>query len=157
MSIRIGIEESSMEADNLDSIRASRDAEWLARQPRLDQALTAAIRAPAVHARFDEQVWALVRADEAEALAMRATLGTRLRTPWWLYALNFIAIAVTAVAVALALRSVVVKNFAATAGASTFVEHSMHSPGFLMLVVGAGLWFFFRQTSAGRVLTRTWL
>ena len=69
--------------------------------------MTVAIRPPVVHAEFDEHVWALIRADEAEALALRSTWGTRLGIPWWLGALNIVAIAVTAVAVTIALRGLV--------------------------------------------------
>jgi hypothetical protein len=146
-----------MEADNLNSTHASRDTEWRARQPRLDRALAEVIRAPAVNARFDEQVWALIRADEAEALAMRTTWGTRLGTPWWLDALNVVAVAVTAVAVTLALRSVAAKPLAATAAAAlTFVGHSTGSVLLALFASAAGLWFAWRQTPLARANT-PWL
>jgi hypothetical protein len=139
-------------------MQASRDAEWLAQEPRLDTALTAAIRAPAVHARFDEQVWALIRADEAQALAVRTTLGTRLGTPWWLDALNVVAVGVTAVAVTLALRSVATRPLAASAAAAlTFVEHATNSVLLTLFVSAAALWFALRQTPFARAVTRPWL
>jgi hypothetical protein len=146
-----------MEADNLNSMQASRDAEWLAREPRLDTALAVAIRAPAADARLDAQVWAVIRAGEAESLAMRMTWVTRLGRPWWLDALNVVAVAVTAVAVTLALRSAVTKLAAAAAAASTFVQHPTDFVLLTLCVSAGGLWFALRQTPFARAVTRSWL
>lgn len=107
-----------MEADNLDS------------------ALTAAIRAPVVDARFDEQVWARIRADEAAALAVRRTW---LGTPWWLDALNVFAVAFTAIAVTVALTSTAPKPLWGSA-ASTFAEHATGSTLLVLLAIATGLW-----------------
>jgi len=106
----------------------------------LDAALTAAIRAPAVDAQFDKEVWARIRADDAAPLAIPRTWGT----PWWLGALNVVAVAFTAIAVTLALRSMAAKPVAATA--STLIEHSTGSVLFALFASAAGLWLALRQT-----------
>jgi hypothetical protein len=76
----------------------------------------------------------------------RNNSGTRLGTPWWLGALNVVALAVAAVAVVLALNSVAGKPLAATvAAASTFGGHSMGRVLFAVLAGAAGFWFASRQ------------
>jgi hypothetical protein len=100
-----------------------------------------------VDARFDEQVWALIRADEAAALAMPTIRVTRLGTPWWLSALNVVAVAATVLGITLALRSMAAKPLAASvATALSFGGHSTGSVLFVLLASAAGFWFALRQT-----------
>jgi hypothetical protein len=109
-----------------------------------------------VDARFDERVWALIRADEAAALAMRTIWRTRLGTPWWLGALNIVAVAFTALGITLALRSVVAKPLlASVTAASSFGGHSTGSVLFVLLASAAGLWFALRLTPLARA-TSIW-
>jgi hypothetical protein len=146
-----------MEADDPAAKLASHDANWTARHSRLDTSLTAAIRAPTVDESFDEQVWALIRSDEAKALAMRKMLRAKLGTPWWLDFLNVIAIAATGVAIALALGA---SRPAAEAAAMTlaFMEQSPESVRFFALVASAAaLWLGLWQVPSVRALVRAWL
>lgn len=147
-----------MEADNPASRRASHDAEWTARHSRLDMSLTKAIRAPVVDGRFDAEVWALIRADEAEALALQRTLRTRLGTPWWLDSLNVIAVATTAVVVALALSAVASRPVAESATAAlAFIEQPSESVrAFALIASAAALWFGLRQVPFVRTVVRAW-
>jgi hypothetical protein len=146
-----------MEADNSTAKRVSPDAEWPSRHARLDTSLTAAIRAPVVDERFDERVWALIRADEARVLAMRTLPRTKLGTPWWLDSLNVIAIAATAVAIALALGAS--RPFAeAAAVVLALAEQPSEPVRFFALVASAvALWFGLRQVPFVRALVRAWL
>lgn len=146
-----------MEADNSTAKRLSPDAEWPARHARLDTSLTVAIRAPVVNERFDEQVWALIRADEARVLAMPTLPRTKLGTPWWLDSLNVIAIAATAVAIALALRASG-PLAEAVAVARTLAEQSSEPVRLFALVASAAaLWLGLRQVPSVRALVRAWL
>jgi hypothetical protein len=146
-----------MDADNSAARLAPHDADWRGRHSQLDAALTAAIRAPAVDERFDEQVWALIRADEAEALAMQDLLRMRLGAPWWLDSLNVIAIAVTVVGVALALGASR-PAAEAVAVASAFLEQPSESVRAVTLAAAAAaLWLGLRQVPLVRALVRAWL
>jgi hypothetical protein len=146
-----------MEADDLTSNRIPPDAQWSAHHARLDTSLMAAIRPPVVDGRFDEQVWALIRADEAKALATRALLPTKVGTPWWLDLLNVVAIAVTAVTVVLALGAS--RPAAETAAvALALVEQPSESGRLFALVASAAaLWLGLRQVPFVRALVRAWL
>jgi hypothetical protein len=146
-----------MEANNSTSERITPHAEWSAHHARLDTSLIAAIRAPVVDEHFDDQVWALIRADEPKVLALRAMLRTKLGTPWWLDLLNVIAITVTAVAVVLALGAS--RPAAETvAVALALVEQPSEPVRFLALVASvSALWFGLRQVPFVRALVRAWL
>lgn len=149
-----------METDNVTSILVSHDAEWLVRHPRLDAALAAAIRTPVADERFAERVWALVRADEARALAMQQVLRTRLGTPWWLASLNVIAIAVTTAAVALALSAVAAAGPLAELAAvgRAFVEQPPDSMRLVTLLASvAALWIGLRLAPVARAFGSPWL
>ena len=128
-----------MEADRLTSIPQDGDAEWLARHSRLDMSLKAAIHTTAVDERFDEKVWTLVRAAEAETLATRKILRMTLGTPWWLDMLNLIAVATIIGTIAVALGSVAGKPLGALVASS------------------AVLWLGLRHGSLERALRSAWL
>jgi hypothetical protein len=121
--------------------------------------LTAAIRTTVVDERFDEQVWTLIRAAEAEALAMQRILRMRLGTPWWLDTLNLIAIAATTVAVAVALGAVAARFLAESAAvALAFVEQPSDSIRLVALIASAAaLWFGLRHAPFARAFGRAWL
>ena len=148
-----------METDNVTSIPDSHDAEWRARHPRLDVSLAASIRAPVADERFSEQVWARIRADKAQAMAMQQVLRMRLGTPWWLASLNVIAIAVATVAVALALGAVATRPLAESAIAElALVEQTSDSIRVVTLLAGAaGLWFGLRLVPFARAFGSAWL
>jgi hypothetical protein len=149
-----------MEADNVTSIPVSDDAEWRARHARLDAALKAAIRAPVVDERFAERVWARVRVDEAQAIAIQRALRTRLGTPWWLASLNVIAVAASTVIVALALSGAVGQPLAESAvAAATFIAQPSDAVrvGVTLLLGVAGLWFGLRLVPFARAFGRAWL
>jgi hypothetical protein len=146
-----------MEVDERAAKRAAHDADWTARHSSLDASLIAAIRAPAVDERFDQQVWALIRADEAEALAMRDMLSTRLGTPWWLDSLNVVAIAATAAAIAVALGA---SRPLADVTAVAFALREQPSESvraFTLVASAAALWLGLRQVPYVRALVRAWL
>ena len=148
-----------MEADKVTSIPAAQDAEWLARHPRLDASLAAAIRTPVVNERFARQVWALIHADEAQATAVQQALRARLGTPWWLASLNVIAIAVTVVAVVLAIAVVAGGQLPESAAARlAFVEQPSAPLRFVTLVASAaGVWLGLRGVPFTRAFGSAWL
>lgn len=120
---------------------------------RLDRSLGAAIRAPVVDERFDEQVWARIRADEAAALATQRLLRMRLGTPWWLAALNVIAMAAVAVTIAVALGASrpVAESAAVVLALAEQPPESVRSVA--LLVAAAALWFGLRRAP----FLRAWL
>jgi hypothetical protein len=148
-----------MESDNSAYKRLSHDAEWAGRHPQLDTSLTEAIRAPVVDERFDERVWALIRADESEALAAQKMVRMRLGTPWWLDSLNVIAIGATAVVIALAFIAVASDPVAESAAvALAVVEQPPESVrSFALMASAAALWLGLRQSPFVRALVRVWL
>jgi hypothetical protein len=144
--------------DRLAAARASRDAEWPARHEALDKALTKAIRAPVVDARFDREVWERIRADASATVATDAR-PTGLGMPLWLAALNVIAIAAAAAAVAFALGAAGPAAVAkSVAQALALGGHTVSSSRPLALVVtSAMLWLCLRQTPFLRAVARAWL
>ena len=84
--------------------RASEDQEWPAQHPAPRCGARDAIRAPAADARFDREVWAHIRAHAAAGSSASSVQRQRqFGAPFWLNALNAIAIGVVVVMVALAL------------------------------------------------------
>jgi hypothetical protein len=131
-----------MEADKLISMHKARDAEWVARHAELDTSLAAAIQPRVVDERFDEQVWAKVRADEAHMSAMLESLRGKLGVPWWLDCLNMIAVVATMGAVALAFGPAIVTALAEQAA----VEPSSDAVRIVAMMAGATvLWFGVRN------------
>lgn len=142
-----------MDAESSASRGTDHDGEWTCRHPQLDRALIGAARAPAVDERFDEQVWALIRADEAVAAARQPT---KLGATWWLDWLSVIAVAVTAVAIAVAARSAASRPVAeAAAAAIGFAEQPPDSVRSLALIASvAALWFGLRHVPFVRTIVR---
>jgi hypothetical protein len=146
-----------MEADKVTALPVSHDTEWLARNPRLDASLTAAIRAPVADERFDERVWSLIRTDEARAIAMQQALHMRLGTPWWLASLNVIAIAVTIVTVALALAGAGGPLTEAAVARWAVGDQPWDAlPLFALLASAAGIWLGLRGVPFVRPFGSSW-
>ena len=144
--------------DRLAATRESRDPEWPARHRALDEALTTAIRAPVVDARFDREVYERIRAEAGVSFASdRRPMWPD--TPSWLVALNVIAIAAAAVVVAFALGAAGPAAVAkSVAEALALGGHTVSSSRPLALVVtSAMLWLCLRQTPFLRAVARAWL
>ena len=138
--------------DDVGSTSGSSDPEWTARHTKLDAALASAIRAPAVDGGFDQKVWARIRADVAAGssapLAQR-----RFGAPFWLSALNAIAIGVVAVMVAVALRAAARQAGQPALGMLTLVAQSPGAMGVAFAFASAaGLWLGLRRTPWGRAI-----
>jgi len=141
--------------DDAASMRNARDPDWPAQHPALDAALAAAIRAPAVDARFDREVWARIRREDSAALA--AARYRSIGPPFWLTALNAVAIGAAAFTLALALGMAARPIASSARIALESIEPSPRSIVAAVLAASAiGLWLGLRQTTLSRAVAR-WL
>jgi len=144
--------------DRLADIRASRDPKWPVQHPALDEALTAAIRAPVADTRFDRTVWQRIRAEEDLRVATAAT-PMRFGMPLWLVSLNVAAVAIAAVTIGLALGVAGPTSVAKSVNAAfALSEHTLRAARlFAVVVTCTALWLSLRQTPFARAVARACL
>ena len=129
------------------------DPDWPAQHPALDAALVKAIRAPVAEAEFDREVWARIRAEAAVGSSTSSVHRQRSGAPFWLNALNAIAIVIVAVIVAVALGTAAQPAAHSARAAVVLVEHSPNWMRMALLIVsGTSLWLGLRQTPWARTI-----